>query len=41
MNCDKVVEGRTVFTIRRQGVVIGVVKDRRGISQKALAPAFQ
>jgi hypothetical protein len=40
MNCDKVVEGRNVFTIRRRGVLIGVVKDRRGISQKALAPAF-
>jgi hypothetical protein len=40
MNCDKVIEGRNVFTIRRRGVLIGVVKDRRGISQKALAPAF-
>lgn len=40
MNCDRVVEGRTVLTIRRLGVPIGVVKDRRGISQKALAPAF-
>ena len=40
MNCDKVMEGRTVLTIKRQGVVIGVVKDRRGISQKAFLPAF-
>lgn len=40
MNCDKVVEGRTILTIRRRGVAIGVVKDRRGIAQKALAPAF-
>ena len=40
MNCDRVVEGRTIATIRRFGVPIGVVKDRRGITQKALGPAF-
>ena len=40
MNCDRVVEGRVVATIRRLGVPIGVVKDRRGITQKALGPAF-
>lgn len=40
MNCDKLIEGRPIFTIRRQGVAIGVVKDRRGIAQKALAPPF-
>ena len=40
MNCDRLVDGRTVATIRRLGVPIGVVKDRRGISQKALGRAF-
>ncbi len=40
MNCDKLVDGRTVATIRRLGVPIGVVKDRRGITQKALGRAF-
>ena len=34
MNCDRVVEGRTIATIRRFGVPIGVVKDRRGITAK-------
>ncbi len=40
MNCDRLVEGRTVTTIRRLGVPIGVVKDRRGITQRALGSAF-
>jgi len=40
MNCDRLVDGRTVATIRRLGVVIGVVKDRRGITQRALGRAF-
>lgn len=40
MNCDRLVEGRVVATIRRLGVPIGVVKDRRGITQKALNRPF-
>ncbi|WP_245303637.1 glycosyltransferase family 39 protein [Pseudorhodoplanes sinuspersici] len=40
MNCDQLVEGRTVATIRRLGVPIGIVKDRRGITQRALGKAF-
>jgi hypothetical protein len=40
MNCDRLVDGRVVKTIRRMGVPIGVVKDRRGITQKALGQAF-
>lgn len=40
MNCDRLVDGRTVATIRRLGVPIGVVKDRRGITQRVLGRAF-
>jgi hypothetical protein len=40
MNCDRLVEGRVVATITRLGVPIGVVKDRRGITQKTLGRAF-
>jgi hypothetical protein len=32
MNCDNVLKGRTIGTIERLGVPIGVVKDLRGIS---------
>jgi hypothetical protein len=39
MNCDRLVEGRIVYTIERFGVPIGVVKDRRGFVQRALSPA--
>jgi len=31
MNCDRVLRGRTAFTIEREGVVIGVVQDLRGL----------
>ena len=40
MNCDRLVDGRVVATIRRFGVPIGVVKDRRGLTQKALNQPF-
>ncbi len=40
MNCDRLVDGRVVATIRRDGVLIGVVKDRRGLTQKALNQPF-
>ena len=35
MNCDRVLEGKTVDVIERVGVAIGVVKDLRGISPQA------
>jgi hypothetical protein len=31
MNCDRALEGRTIATISRLGVTIGVVKDRRAL----------
>lgn len=40
MNCDRLVDGRVIATIERMGVTIGVVKDRRGFTQKALGRAF-
>ncbi|MFZ5692571.1 MAG: ArnT family glycosyltransferase [Pseudomonadota bacterium] len=40
MNCDRLVDGRVVANIRRSGVLIGVVKDRRGLTQKALNQPF-
>jgi hypothetical protein len=40
LNCDKLVDGRVIARIERSGVTIGVVKDRRGITQKALGRAF-
>jgi hypothetical protein len=40
MNCDRVIDGRVIATIKRFGVPIGVVKDRRGMTQKALNRAF-
>lgn len=40
MNCDKLVDGRVIAKIERLGVTIGVVKDRRGVTQKALGRAF-
>ena len=40
MNCDRLVDGRVIATISRLGVPIGVVKDRRGITQKTLGRAF-
>lgn len=40
MNCDQLVDGRVIATIRRFGVPIGVVKDRRGLTQKALNQPF-
>jgi hypothetical protein len=40
MNCDRLVDGRVIAKIERLGVTIGVVKDRRGFTQKALGQAF-
>jgi len=42
MNCDRVLKGRTAFTIKRLGVVVGVVQDLRGLtaSERGLAPAI-
>jgi hypothetical protein len=40
MNCDRLVDGRVIANIRRSGVLIGVVKDRRGLTQKALNQPF-
>jgi hypothetical protein len=40
MNCDRLVDGRVIATVTRFGVPIGVVKDRRGMSQKALNQPF-
>jgi hypothetical protein len=35
MNCDRVLRGRIAFTIEREGVVIGVVQDLRGLAPHA------
>jgi hypothetical protein len=40
MNCDRLVDGRVIATIERLGVPIGVVKDRRGYTQRSLARPF-
>lgn len=40
MNCDRLVDGRVVATIKRLGVPIGVVKDRRGFTQRTLLLPF-
>ena len=37
MDCDRLVEGKTILSIERFGVAIGVVKDRRGFVQRNLA----
>jgi hypothetical protein len=37
MNCDRALDGRIVATVKRLGVVIGVVKDRRMVKEPALA----
>ena len=34
MRCDRLLEGRVVATISRLGVIIGVVKDRRGVKSR-------
>ncbi len=39
-NCDRLVDGRVIAPITRLGVPIGVVKDRRGLTQKALNQPF-
>ena len=35
MNCDRVLRGKIVNVISRNGVPIGVVKDLRGVSPQA------
>ena len=37
MDCDRLVEGKTILSIERLGVPIAVVKDRRGFVQRNLA----
>ena len=37
MNCDRALDGRTIASIERLGVPIGVVKDRRAITRPNLA----
>jgi hypothetical protein len=34
MDCDNMLDGKVIATIERMGVVIGVVKDRRGLIGK-------
>ncbi|HWP24722.1 MAG TPA: glycosyltransferase family 39 protein [Xanthobacteraceae bacterium] len=41
MDCDRAMLGRTVFTIERMGVVIGVVKDMRGLPTEARWPPVE
>lgn len=40
LNCDRLVDGRVIAKIERFGVPIGIVKDRRGLTQKALNQPF-
>ena len=35
MNCDRMLEGKTIVKIERSGILIGVVKDRRAIKKAA------
>jgi hypothetical protein len=37
MNCDLALDGRVIATIKRLGVVIGVVKDRRALIRSSMA----
>lgn len=37
MNCDMALDGRVIATIKRLGVVIGVVKDRRALIRPSVA----
>ena len=39
MNCDRILGGKEIVTIKRMGVTIGVVKDRRDITRSTLANA--
>lgn len=39
MNCDRTLRGKQIVTIKRLGVTIGVVKDRRDITRPTLASA--
>lgn len=38
MDCDRLVDGKTIVTIERFGAPIGIVKDRRGFVQSELNP---
>lgn len=38
MDCDLLVDGKTIVSIERFGAPIGIVKDRRGYTQTALNP---
>jgi Dolichyl-phosphate-mannose-protein mannosyltransferase len=39
MNCDRILGGKEIVTIKRMGVTIGVVKDRRDITRSTLVNA--
>lgn len=39
MNCDRILGGKEIVTIKRLGVTIGVVKDRRALTRPAIASA--
>ena len=39
MNCDRILDGKEVVVIKRLGVTIGVVKDRRALTRPAIASA--
>ena len=41
MNCDRAMYGKTIVAIERLGVVIGVVKDLRGLNTAARWPAIE
>jgi hypothetical protein len=38
LDCDRLVDGKTIVSIERFGVPIGIVKDRRGFTQAELNP---
>ncbi|WP_441240400.1 glycosyltransferase family 39 protein [Tardiphaga sp. 768_D3_N2_1] len=39
MNCDRILDGKEIVAIRRLGTTIGVVKDRRALTQPVIASA--
>ncbi len=39
LDCDRLVDGKTIVTIERFGAPIGIVKDRRGFQQTELNPS--
>ena len=39
MNCDRILGGKEIVAIKRLGVTIGVVKDRRALNRTTVANA--